>query len=473
MTESFAAICYLAAAVCFIVGLKMMSTVPGARRGNAVGAFGMVLAIAGTLVHLGRIDFRWILAGGAVGSALGAWLSYRVPMTAMPQFVAFFNGLGGLASALVALCDLLRWLEGRGDETLNCTAARGFDWSIALVASLLVGAVTFTGSMLAYLKLEGRLRRGEPILLPGRHVLNGALFLAALVVAGWLGSAAASRAGHEGAAIAIALAGGALGWLLVLPIGGADMPVVISLLNSYSGIAAATTGFVLNNDCLIVSGALVGASGIFLTQIMCRAMNRSLANVLLGGFGVQSGGEAKKSSYTRLKSCTAEDAAPILDGARSVVFVPGYGLAVSQGQHAIRELADRLEARGTRCRYAIHPVAGRMPGHMNVLLAEANVPYEKLVEMEQINPDFRDTDVAIVVGANDVVNPVARTQKGSPIYGMPILDVDQARTVLVIKRSLSPGFAGIDNPLFEADNALLVFADAKEALLELAAHLKK
>ncbi len=474
MNETLASLCYLLASVAFILGLKMMSTVKGARRGNGVAGVGMAIAILGTLLHAGSIDYRWIVGGAAVGSILGAWLAYRVPMTSMPEFVAIFNGLGGLSSTLVALCDLLHWSESTRNIDITCASARGWDWTIALELSLVVGAITFTGSMAAWLKLAGKIRKGEPVLLPGRHAIN--LALAALIFAAsiWLGGYAVDHGTQQMAALLIAALGGVLGWLLVLPIGGADMPVVISLLNSYSGIAAATTGFVLGNDCLIISGALVGASGIILTQIMCKAMNRSIGNVLIGGFGQVSGGdgEKKKSSYTKVKSCAAEETVSILEAARSVVFVPGYGLAVSQGQHAIRELADLLEAKGIQCRYAIHPVAGRMPGHMNVLLAEANVPYEKLIEMDQINSDFKETDVVIVVGANDVVNPVARDQKGSPIYGMPILNVDEARTIFVIKRSLAPGFAGIDNPLFETDRTLMIFADAKEALLAMAKGLK-
>ena len=475
MNEIVVPLCYLLAAVAFIIGLKMMSTVKGARRGNAVGAVGMAIAILGTLLQRSDFDWTWIAIGAGVGSLLGGWLAYRVPMTAMPEFVAMFNGLGGLASTLVALCDLLHWSERTKDVDLTPASALGWTWVIALALSLAVGAVTFTGSMAAWLKLAGKVNKGEPVLLPGRHAINVVLGVAVVVAAVWLGGFAGSHGVQTGTAVAIAAVAGLLGWLLVLPIGGADMPVVISLLNSYSGVAAATTGFVLKNDALIISGALVGASGIILTQIMCKAMNRSLGNVIAGGFGQQSGGaggDKKKSSYTKVKSCTAEDTVAILESARSVIFVPGYGLAVSQGQHAIRELANLLEARGIQCRYAIHPVAGRMPGHMNVLLAEANVPYEQLVEMDLINPAFKETDVVIVVGANDVVNPVARNQQGSPIYGMPILDVDQARTIFVIKRSLSPGFAGIDNPLFEADNALMIFADAKEALLQMAAGFK-
>jgi NAD(P) transhydrogenase subunit beta len=457
---------YLLSAVMFIFGLKMMSHPRTAVRGNQTGALGMLLAIVVTLldpqVKLGGwAAYITIAAGLLVGSGLGAWLAMTVQMTAMPQMVALLNGFGGLASVLVAGAAL--------HETLSLTEVVDQQALIAVIASGLIGGVTFTGSVVAWGKLEDY-KQLDALIFPAQKVVNGALTL--VVVA--LGVVMLIQPQNAWLYWLIVFVAFALGVLLVSPIGGADMPVVISLLNSYSGLAGAATGFVLNNTVLIIAGSLVGASGIILTQIMCKAMNRSLANVLFGGMGVAVVQDKKAADavYATVKSATAEEIAMILDPAQRVVIVPGYGMAVSQAQHAVRELANLLESRGAVVEFAIHPVAGRMPGHMNVLLAEADVPYEKLKEMDEINSEIEQVDVAIVIGANDTVNPVARTDPTSPIAGMPIINVDKARTVVVIKRSLSPGFAGIPNPLFASENTLMYFADGKKAVVDLIAALK-
>ncbi len=469
--QVFVPILYLLSAILFIYGIKGLTRVRTARRGNAIAGLAMLLAVVATLVLMGRIDYRWILAGVAVGGAIGAVAAIKVKMTSMPEMVALFNGAGGIASALVALSVI--WTDSiEPGSTQRLSEILGGSSALTVVLSILIGGVTFSGSVIAYAKLAGKVN-GQPVLVPARHVINVLLLLASL----GLGIYFAFGTGETGLIAILALvvlaASLILGVMLVIPIGGADMPVVISLLNSYSGLAAAMTGFVLDNNLLIIAGALVGASGLILTRIMCDAMNRSLANVLFGGFGVQAttpGGPA--SEYGTVRSCTAEDAAMILESAESVIFVPGYGLAVAQAQHTVKDLANLLEARGAKVSYAIHPVAGRMPGHMNVLLAEADVPYEQLYEMDKINPEFKDTDVVIVVGANDVVNPAAEKTPGSPIWGMPVLQVWEARTVIVIKRSLSPGFAAIKNELFEYDNTLMFFSDAKVALQGLVSELK-
>lgn len=463
---------YLVASVLFYLSLKGMTRVRSARRGNMLGALGMLLAIVGTLLELGFIDYRWILIGVVIGGGIGAVLAIRVPMTSMPEMVAFLNGCGGAASALVAMA--IVWVDVI-EKDRQGTLAGLLGGSVAITSSLsvLIGGITFSGSMVAYLKLQEKIS-GQPILLPARNALNGLMLAGALGLAVYAGYFAATPAALEVANIALVAIALVLGVLFVIPIGGADMPVVISLLNSYSGLAAGMTGFVLGNNLLIISGALVGASGIILSKIMCDAMNRSLANVLFGGFGAQApaaGGKSASSEYKTIRRYSAEDAALVLESAESVVIVPGYGLAVAQAQHVVRELAKKLEKRGVKVRYAIHPVAGRMPGHMNVLLAEADVPYEQLWEMDRINPELSSTDVALVVGANDVVNPAAETTPGSPIFGMPILPVHHARTVIVLKRSLSPGFAGIKNELFEYDNTMMIFADAKEGLQAISAEL--
>ena len=471
MNDTVLTLLYLVASVFFIFGVKRLSGVRTAAQGNQLAACGMLIAVIVTLVAHGGISWPWVIAGLVIGGGVGAVLAKRVAMTEMPELVGFFNGMGGIASALVAVSVVWEW-SADGVGSISGDPAFGVSGVISIALSVLVGSVTFTGSLVAFFKLSGKMS-GNPILIPGRHAINVLLLAGALALGFWFATGEGSN-NVRMAVLAVAALAFLLGWLLVIPIGGADMPVVISLLNSYSGIAAAMTGFVLHNSLLIISGSLVGASGLILTQIMCKAMNRSLANVLFGGFGAEDsgGGGGGQSGYTKVKSCTADEAAMILENANSVIFVPGYGLAVAQAQHVVKEISDLLESRGTNVKHAIHPVAGRMPGHMNVLLAEAQVPYEQLVEMDDINPEFKNTDVAIVVGANDVVNPVARDAKDSPIYGMPILNCDEVRTCFIIKRSLSPGFAGIDNPLFEADNSLMIFGDAKKVLEDLAKEIK-
>jgi NAD(P) transhydrogenase subunit beta len=453
---------YLAAAVLFILGLHSLSSPRTAPRGNVMAAVGMLIAIVATLVVQGVVDYVVILAGLVVGSAIGAVLALRIQMTAMPQMVALLNGFGGAASALVASAELLGYMR-RAESPEGVVP-------IAIVLGVLIGGLTFTGSIIAFAKLQ-ELMRGAPITYRGQQVVNGLLGLGAIALCAGVVLDPFDVPVFSGL-VAMALV---LGVLLVIPIGGADMPVVISLLNSYSGLAACATGFVLGNSGLVISGSLVGASGIILTKIMCDAMNRSLANVLFGAFGavdeaaVATGAVAARGT---VKGYTPEDAAVIFSNSRSVIVVPGYGMAVAQAQHAVRELADELETRGVHVKYAIHPVAGRMPGHMNVLLAEADVPYEQLIEMDEINPEFPDTDVALVIGANDVVNSDARTEKSSPIYGMPILDVDRAKHVFVLKRSMNPGFAGVQNPLFYNDNTMMIFGDAKKTVLQMVAAVR-
>ncbi|GAB4362349.1 MAG: NAD(P)(+) transhydrogenase (Re/Si-specific) subunit beta [Deltaproteobacteria bacterium] len=453
---------YLAASVLFIFCLKGLSHPRTAVRGNFLGALGMLLAVAVTLVDRQIVGYGVILAGLLAGSAVGALFAVKVPMTGMPQMVALFNGFGGGASVLVAGASLL--------ETVGAGIAPSPPFLVAVAASGIIGAVTFWGSLVAFGKLQGLIPE-RAILFPGQQAINAAIGLACVLLAGWL----LARPEQTAAYLLLSGVASALGILLVIPIGGADMPVVIALLNSYSGLAGAATGFVLDNNVLIIAGSLVGASGIILTQIMCRAMNRSLGNVLFGIGGTIGTGAARGEEIYegRVKSAAAEEVAMVFDAARRVVIVPGYGMAVSQAQHAVRDLANLLASRGVEVEFAIHPVAGRMPGHMNVLLAEANIPYDRLQEMEEANPGFPQTDVALVIGANDVVNPLARTDPSSPIAGMPILDVDKARTVVVVKRSLSPGFAGIPNPLFAAENTLMYFGDGKKAILDLVAALKE
>jgi NAD(P) transhydrogenase subunit beta len=447
---------YVLGSVLFILTLKGLAHPRTAVRANLVGALGMLIAIVVTLALPGIGSWGLILAGLAVGSAIGGVLAVKVHMTAMPQMVALFNGFGGAASAIVAGAVLV----GTSDP-----AAASLQQLVATAASGLVGAVTFWGSLIAFAKLQEVLVPGSPVLFRGQHAVNAAIGLACVGLGAWV----VLRPELTVAYWALVAVSSVLGVLLVIPIGGADMPVVISLLNSYSGVAAAATGFVLPNNMLIIAGSLVGASGLILTNIMCKAMNRSLANVLFAGVGAQVGsGPSADDVYAgKIKSATAEEIAMLLEAARRVVIVPGYGMAVSQAQHAVRTLANLLEKNGAEVEFGIHPVAGRMPGHMNVLLAEADVPYDKLKDMDEINPAFDRTDVAIVIGANDVVNPLARTDPTSPIAGMPILDVDRARTVIMIKRSLSPGFAGIPNPLFAAPNTLMFFADGRQAVQQI------
>ncbi len=466
---------YLVSAVTFIFGIKGLTRVRTARRGNGLAALAMLVAVVTTLLDMGLVDYRWILGGLVVGGAIGAFAAVKVEMTEMPEMVALFNGCGGGASVLVAIAYLWQEVVESGTaDGLTPSALLGADSALSVVLSILIGAVTLSGSVMAYLKLRGKIS-GQPILVPGRHVLNLALFVGALGLGIWFAFFAVEASLIATLAVVVALLATVLGVMLVIPIGGADMPVVISLLNSYSGLAASATGFVLNENVLIISGALVGASGLILTQIMCVAMNRTLANVLFGGFGMQEQEAASgpASEYGTVRSYGPEESAMLLESAQSVVFVPGYGLAVAQAQHVCRELADLLEDRGVKVSYGIHPVAGRMPGHMNVLLAEADVPYEQLKEMDEINQEFKETDVVIIVGANDVVNPAAENVPGSPIAGMPVLKVWQAGTTMVIKRSLSPGFAGIKNSLFENENNIMVFGDAKEVLQGLVTELKQ
>ncbi len=454
MDTSIVNLAYLVSAACFIFGLKWMAHPRTAVRGNLCGALGMLIAVLVTLTSVDSLGL--IFLGVAVGSVIGAVLAIRIQMTAMPQLVALFNGFGGLASTLVAGAELLRLQSGSAD-VLIATAASG-----------VIGTVTFWGSLVAFGKLQ-EIRAFDKRLIPvGRQAINAVLAVTTVLLCIWLVN---SQSGVV--YLLIVITSSVLGVLLVNPIGGADMPVVIALLNSYSGLAAAATGFVIDNNVLIIAGSLVGASGIILSGIMCKAMNRSLTNVLFGGIDASGTTVSAEEIYATVRSTSPDDVAMILDAAQRVIFVPGYGMAVAQAQHAVRDLANLLEKKGVNVEYAIHPVAGRMPGHMNVLLAEADVPYDKLKEMDEINPTMETVDVAIVIGANDVVNPLARTDPQSPIAGMPIIDVDKARTVIVIKRSLSPGFAGIPNPLFAAENTLMLYGDGKQAVLEIVAAVKE
>lgn len=452
---------YLVASVLFILGIKYLGKTKDARKGNFVSALGMLIAIVATLLTLNILTLLEIGVCVLIGSAIGLYYAYKVPMTKIPEMVALFNGFGGLASFAVALSDY--YLKSETNlaslDAVNLTS---------IVVSLLIGGVTFTGSMVAYLKLDGKVS-GQPITFTGQHLLN-LLLLIAFVVASVLVFLDPTQITYIIILIAISLL---LGILTVIPIGGADMPVVISLLNSYSGMAACATGFILNNNVLIVAGSLVGASGIILTQIMCKAMNRSLVNVLLGGFGQTVATGGADGPAVVVKEIGVEETAMLFDSASSVIVVPGYGMAVAQAQHVIRELMEQCEKRNINFRFAIHPVAGRMPGHMNVLLAEANISYDKLIEMDDINEDFANTDLVFVVGANDVVNPAARTNPESPIYGMPILNADKARTVIVSKRSMGKGYAGVENELFGYPNCLMLFGDAKQTITKVVGELKE
>ena len=450
---------YVLASVLFILGIKKLSHPRTARNGNMIAFIGMMIAIVATLIakHEFEIDFQLIAAGIVVGIIIGAIFAIKVEMTQMPQMVAIFNGFGGGASALVAAAEFLK----TGEIT---TFTLG-----TIVLSVFVGTLTFTGSFIAFGKLQGFVS-GQPIVFPGQQVFNALMAVALLIVGVYL----VQIPNEINYFYAVVVISAIMGITLTIPIGGADMPVVISLLNSYSGVAAAATGFVLMNNGLIISGALVGASGLILTNIMCKGMNRSLANVIFGAVGLEqeSTGDSSTKQIT-VKSYSTEEAAMIFDAAEKVIVVPGYGLAVAQAQHAVREVAEFLEGKGKQVLYAIHPVAGRMPGHMNVLLAEANIPYEQLKDLDEINPEFEDCDVALVLGANDVVNPAARHNTSSPIYGMPILNVDKARTVIINKRTMNTGFAGIQNELFGFDNSIMVFGDAKEMLQQLLKDLKE
>ena len=462
MSSNTANLLYLITIVTFILALRDPLQPGHARRGDQIGAAGMVLAVVVTWIRIGTTSWWAIALGMLIGGGFGAVAARKVRMTAMPQMVALFNGVGGGAAALIALAELHRILPPPGKPT--------DDVSLAIVLSALIGAISFAGSMVAFAKLQ-ELIQGRPITYPGQQFVNGAVFLAAL------GLGLALVAGVQDQWLLWALVGLALlfGVLFVLPIGGADMPVVISLLNAFTGLAVAASGFELENNVLIVSGMLVGASGTLLTVMMGRAMNRSIANVLFGAFGkIQESGAAAAADTDggTVRSANAEDVAVMLAYAHKVVFVPGYGLAVAQAQHDLHQLADQLEAKGVEVSYAIHPVAGRMPGHMNVLLAEANVPYDELHELDEANGEFPRTDVVVVVGANDVVNPDARSNQGSPIYGMPILNVDDAQAVVVLKRSMNPGFAGVENPLFYNPKTVMLFGDAKDSVDKIIADVK-
>ncbi len=451
---------YLVAAILFIVGLKGLTRPRTAVRGNALGASGMLLAIVITLTNRNIVSFEVILVGILIGATIGALLALKIAMTTMPELVALFNGFGGIASVLVAGTVLLEHTLFDGNPLVQVT--------VATAVSGLIGAVTFWGSLVAFGKLKGLISENA-VLFTGQQVMNAILALLALALSVGVVLNPANILLYW----LLVLVASLLGVLLVIPVGGADMPVVVALLNSYSGLAAAATGFVLSNNVLIITGSLVGASGLILTQIMCKAMNRSLTNVLFGVMGPAGESATADEVYAgRVKSTSPEEVALLFDAARRVVIVPGYGMAVSQAQHPLASLASLLEERGVEVEYAVHPVAGRMPGHMNVLLAEADVPYESLKDMDEINPYIDQMDVALIIGANDVVNPLARTDPASPIAGMPIIDVDKAKTVVVIKRSLSPGFAGIPNPLFALDNSLMLFGDGKKMVLDILAALK-
>ncbi len=454
---------YLVAASLFILGLKKLGSPATARQGNLWAAIGMLLAIVATLLDRQVLNYEMILVGLAIGSLVGAIAAQRVQMTEMPQMVGLLNGLGGAASALVAVAEFWR--------LLGTSQPIPLDANISILLDVFIGGVTFTGSMVAFAKLQGIIS-GSPITYPLQQPINALLLVSFVVGSAYLLVTPENLSVFLGVVAVSSL----LGVLFVIPIGGGDMPVVISLLNSLSGVAASAAGFVVMNNMLIIAGALVGASGLILTQIMCKAMNRSLPSVLFGAFG-KAGGSGSSTATAQgektVRSIDPEEGAMMLGYARSVVVVPGYGMAVAQAQHSVRELADQLERLGVDVKYAIHPVAGRMPGHMNVLLAEANVPYEQLSDMDDINPQFEQTDVALIIGANDVVNPAARHDSASPIYGMPILEVDKAKHTIVIKRGMSTGFAGVDNDLFYKDKTMMLFGSAKDMVAKLVSEVKQ
>ena len=444
---------YLLSAICFILGLKRLSHPKTARSGNSLAAIGMLIAIAATLASSNVLDFKLIALGVGIGSVIGLLFATRVQMTEMPQMVAIFNGLGGAASAFVASSEFFK---------IN-------DLSFIICVSVFIGTLTFSGSFIAFGKLQG-LISGRAITFKGQQILNALLFSTIIILVS-INNFDFIQA--DNTFYFVVLFAFLLGVGLTIPIGGADMPVVISLLNSYSGIAAAATGFLIDNQALIISGSLVGASGLILTNIMCKGMNRSLANVIFGAVGAETSSGSSDGKEMNIKSYSTTEAAMILDAAEKIIIVPGYGLAVAQAQHVAREVAESLESMGKTVLYAIHPVAGRMPGHMNVLLAEANVSYDVLKDLDEINPEFEDCDVALILGANDVVNPAARHDQSSPIYGMPILNVDKSRTVIINKRSMNPGFAGVQNELFGYDNSIMVFGDAKDMLNDLLKEVKE
>jgi H+-translocating NAD(P) transhydrogenase subunit beta len=458
VSANLSAFLYLIASVCFIMALRGLSSPESARGGNLYGIAGMVIAVGTTLAVPSVVSYPLIVVGVIIGGAIGTFIALRIQMTALPQLVAAFHSLVGLAAVCVAAA---AFYEPEAYHIAN--AGKIYTGSLVEMSlGTAIGAVTFTGSVIAFGKLQG-LITGKPLVFPGQHPLNAALGVLLVLAIVWFCIAQPAVAFWL-----IVLLSLTLGLLLIVPIGGADMPVVISMLNSYSGWAACGIGFTLDNSLLIITGALVGSSGAILSYIMCKGMNRSIFNVILGGFGTEGGMVAAGAHGDRsVKSGSAEDAAFIMKNASSIIIVPGYGMAVAQAQHALREMADLLKREGVQVRYAIHPVAGRMPGHMNVLLAEANVPYDEVLELEEINRDFASTDVAFVIGANDVTNPAAKTDPSSPIYGMPILDVERAKTVLFVKRSMASGYAGVENELFYRDNTMMLFGDAKKMCEEI------
>ena len=453
MSANVTGFAYLIAAVCFIMALRGLGSPETARKGNVFGIIGMVIAVVTALADPTVVSFSMIVLGVLIGGSIGTVVALRIQMTALPQLVAAFHSLVGLAAVLVAAAALYN-PEAYGIGAVGAIKTGSL---IEMSLGMAIGAITFSGSVIAFAKLQG-VMSGNPIVFPGQHRLNAALGIVMVLLAIWFSATESTNAFW-----ALALLTFALGFLIIIPIGGADMPVVVSMLNSYSGWAACGIGFTLANPALVVTGALVGSSGAILSYIMCKGMNRSIFNVLLGGFGGEAAGPVVAGAKDRpVKSGGADDAAFILKNANKVIVVPGYGMAVAQAQHALREMADRLKEEGVEVAYAIHPVAGRMPGHMNVLLAEANVPYDEVFEMEAINHEFATADVAFVIGANDITNPLAKTEPGCEIYGMPILDVDKAQTTLFLKRSLASGYAGLDNPLFFADKTMMLFGDAKK-----------
>jgi NAD(P) transhydrogenase subunit beta len=454
VSDNFSAFFYLIASICFILALRGLSSPRTARAGNFYGIAGMVIAVVTTLSTPHVVSYWLIAIGILIGGAIGTFIALRIHMTALPQLVAAFHSLVGLAAVCVAVAAF----SAPAEYGIGIPGAIERASLVEMSIGMAIGAITFTGSIVAFAKLQG-LVTGRPLVFPGQHLLNAGLGILVVVLIVIVVAADAAAAFWL-----ILLASLALGFLLILPIGGADMPVVISMLNSYSGWAACGIGFTLSNSLLIITGALVGSSGAILSYVMCKGMNRSIVNVILGGFGTEGGTVAAGAGVgdRSVRSGSAEDAAFILKNAGSVIIVPGYGMAVAQAQHALREMADTLKKDGVKVSYAIHPVAGRMPGHMNVLLAEANVPYDEVFELDEINRDFPSTDVAFVIGANDVTNPAAKTDPSSPIYGMPILDVERAKTVLFVKRSMASGYAGVENELFYRNNTMMLFGDAKK-----------
>ncbi len=468
LTVNLTALAYLVAGVLFILSLRGLSSPETSQRGNRLGMLGMTIAIVTTVLNPEIVSYTWIIAGVAIGGVIGVIIAKRIAMTAMPQLVAAFHSLVGMAAVLVAAAAFFHPASfgityGPGHELAGQIH---FSSRIEMALGIVIGAITFSGSVIAFTKLQG-LVSGKPVTFPGQHLFN---LLVGLVIIGLI--VMFCRTQSETVFLTMTALAFVIGVLLIIPIGGADMPVVVSMLNSYSGWAAAGIGFTLANTALIITGALVGSSGAILSYIMCKGMNRSFFNVILGGFGGEDAAAAVGGTEDRpVKQGSAEDAAFIMENAGSVIIVPGYGLAVAQAQHAVREMADMLKEAGVKVTYAIHPVAGRMPGHMNVLLAEAQVPYDEVFELEDINSQFQTTDVAFVIGANDVTNPAAKTDPQSPIFGMPILDVEKAKTVLFVKRSMATGYAGVQNELFFRDNTMMLFGDAKKMVEEILRHL--